>query len=206
MKIAAVVVSISTILAVGVAAAEPRPLSGFTRVQASAGVRVDIAIGEAFAVDVAGRDADRIETRVSNGVLVIEPVRSWGFQWGRRDARVRVSMPRVEGLDVSSGAVISTRGVNADALSLEASSGASLTVAGACASFDADASSGAVIRAAELRCQNGAVDVSSGARADVFASNSVNVDASSGGDVTVHGGAGYGDVDLSSGGSLRRAD
>lgn len=203
---AAAAISVIALLAASAASAEPRNLSGFTQVHASAGVRVDIAIGQSFAVDVTGRDAGRIVTRVEDGVLIIEPVRNWGFQWGRRDARVRVSMPRVDGLQASSGAVISSQGLNAEAITLEASSGANLTVAGACASFDVDASSGAVIRAAELRCQDGVVDVSSGASAHVFASNRLNVDASSGGDVVVHGGAGYGDVDLSSGGSLRRAD
>ena len=188
----------------GAAHAEPRALSGFSRVTASAGARVEVTIGE-FAVDVSGRDAQRIITRVSNGTLIVEPVRNIGFSWGRREALVQVSMPQIEGLDASSGASINGQGVGATDIALAASSGAELVVAGECTSFSADASSGANIRAAGLRCERGRVEVSSGASVHVFASGRLDVEASSGGDVVAHGNPGIGEIDLSSGGSLRRA-
>lgn len=188
----------------GVAHAEQRSLSGFDRVSASAGTQVEVAVGPAFSVDVSGRDADRIVTRVSNGALIVEPVRGWSWR-GRRDALVRVTMPAVTGLEASSGARLNAVGVAGGSVSLEASSGANLDVAGVCSSFNADASSGASIAAAGLRCENGAVDVSSGARAHVFATGRLDVDASSGGDVIASGNPGIGNIDLSSGGSLRRA-
>jgi hypothetical protein len=204
MKNTILAVSTIALMFGGVAHAEPRAHRDFTRVAASAGTDVEISIGGDFSVDVSGRDAQRIVTRVVNGTLVVEPVRGWSWR-GHRDALVRVSMPRVEGLDASSGAEIRTRGVNGGAVSLEASSGAELEVAGACGTFDADASSGSRIAAAELRCESGRVEVSSGANAHVYASNRLDVDASSGGNVVAHGNPGIGDIDLSSGGSLRRA-
>lgn len=199
------VASVFALAAVGAANAEPRPLSGFTAVSASAGTDVEVIVGPAFSVDVSGRDAHRIITRVSGDRLIVEPVRGGWFQRGPRDALVRVTMPRVEALDVSSGADLSATGVNGGDISLESSSGADLRVSGVCASFTADASSGADIHAADLRCENGSVDVSSGADVRVYASGRLNVDASSGGGVIVHGNPGVGDVDLSSGGSMRRA-
>ncbi len=183
--------------------ADTRPLSGFTKISASAGTRVDVAVGGDFRVEVEGRDADRIVTRVSNGTLVVEPVRGWSWR-GPRQAIVRVTMPSVEGLDASSGAAIDARGVAGGAIALDASSGASVDVSGACASFTADASSGASIDAQAMRCETGSVDVSSGASARVFAEGRLNVDASSGGAVDVYGNPGIGDISLSSGGSLRR--
>jgi Putative auto-transporter adhesin, head GIN domain len=185
------------------AAADTRALSGFTKVSASAGTHVDIRVGPAFRVEVEGRDAARILTRVSNGTLVVEPVRG-NFWRGRRDAIVRVSMPAVEGLDASSGAHIQAQGLSGGAVALGASSGARVEAGGVCASFTAQASSGAEIDAEALRCENGSVDVSSGARAEVFATGRLDVDASSGGDVTAFGNPGIGDISLSSGGSLRR--
>lgn len=204
MKTALVTAAVAIVF-LAEAHAEPRPLTGFERVSASAGTRVDIFVGGDFSVDVSGRDADRIVTRVSGGTLVVEPVRGWSWR-GRREALVRVSMPRVAGLDVSSGAHIEANGVSGGNIELEASSGAHLNVAGACAAFRADASSGAGIDARALRCENGSVDVSSGARAHVFASARLDVDASSGGGVLAYGDAGIGDVDLSSGGTLRRVN
>jgi Putative auto-transporter adhesin, head GIN domain len=185
------------------AVAETRPLSGFTKISASAGTRVDVSVGGDFRVDVEGRDAARIVTRVSNGTLVVEPVRGWSWR-GPRDAIVRVSMPSVEALDASSGADIDARGVAGGAIELDASSGASIDVVGVCAAFDADASSGASIDAQAMQCETGSVDVSSGANARVFASGRLNVDASSGGGVEAYGDPGIGDISLSSGGSLRR--
>lgn len=203
MRLAAASLALGLALT-GAASAEPRAHSGFSRVSASAGTRVEVTVGE-FAVDVSGRDAQRIATRVVNGTLIVEPVRNIGFSWGRREALVRVSMPRIEGLEASSGAAIRGEGVSGPAIALEASSGAELVIAGECASFSADASSGANIRAAGLRCENGSVEVSSGASVHVFASGRLDVEASSGGDVVAHGNPGIGDIDLSSGGSLRRA-
>jgi len=189
----------------GTAAAEPRNLSGFTRVDASAGTDVTVTVGRGFSVDVSGADADRIVTRLSGDTLVVE--RRRGFSWGAaRRAQVTVTMPRVEGLSSSSGADLVVTGVDAPHVALDSSSGADLRVSGRCGSFVADVSSGADIHAQELRCENGSVDASSGADARVFASGRLNVDASSGGGVVAYGNPGIGNVDLSSGGSLRRAD
>lgn len=189
----------------GVAHAEVRNLTGFTKVSANAGTDVTVTVGGAFAVEVTGRDAGRIVTRISGDTLVVEPER--GFHWrGPRNVNIRVTMPRATGFSSSSGADLTATGVNGGALALDSSSGSDLTVSGVCASFTADASSGSDIDARNLRCESGSVDVSSGADARVFASGRLDVDASSGGGVVAYGNPGIGNIDLSSGGSLRRAD
>ncbi|MCX7358881.1 MAG: DUF2807 domain-containing protein [Alphaproteobacteria bacterium] len=188
----------------GVAHAEVRNFSGFTKVEANAGTDVQVAVGAVFRVEVTGRDADRIVTRIQGDTLVVEPVRGWS--WRGRQANIRVTMPRVEALSASSGADLVASGVSGGDISLDSSSGADLRVSGTCANFTADASSGSDIDARQLRCENGSVDVSSGADARVFASGRLNVDASSGGGVVAYGNPGIGNIDLSSGGSLRRAD
>lgn len=188
----------------GVAHAETRNLNGFTKVSASAGTDVQVTVGGGFSVEVTGRDANRIITRVSGDTLIVEPVR--GFSWRGRQANVRVTMPRVDGLSASSGSDLVATGVNAGAISLDSSSGADLRVSGTCSTFTADASSGADLHAQNLRCESGSVDVSSGAGARVYATGRLDVDASSGAGVVAYGNPGIGNVDLSSGGSLRRAE
>lgn len=196
--------SVAALSFTGVAAAETRPLSGFTRVSASAGTDVEVTVGDTFQVEVTGRDAARIVTRVSGDQLFVHPVR--GFSWrAPRDVEIRVTMPRIEGLSVSSGADLTATGINSESVSLDASSGADLRVSGRCGSVSASASSGSDIHAEALRCESGSADVSSGADIRVFASGRLDADASSGGGVIVHGNPGLGDVDLSSGGSVRRA-
>lgn len=95
----------------GVAHAEVRNLSGFTQVSASAGTDVEVTVGGAFRVEVTGRDADRIITRVSGDTLIVEPVR--GFSWRGRQANIRVSMPRAEGFSASSGSDLVATGSTA---------------------------------------------------------------------------------------------
>lgn len=191
----------------GTALAEPRNLSGFTRVDASAGVDVEVTVGPGYSVDVSGPGADRIVTRLAGQSLIVERQRGWSWGWGRSPrAEVRVTMPRVEALSASSGADLVVSGVNGGDIALDASSGADLRVSGSCASFTADVSSGADIHAQDLRCEGGRVEASSGADARVFASGRLDVEASSGGGVVAYGNPGIGDIDLSSGGSLRRAD
>jgi hypothetical protein len=194
-----------SLFASGTALAEPRSLSGFTGVDASAGTDVTVTVGPGYGVDVSGPGADRIVTRLDGDTLVVE--RQRGFHWGLAPrAQVTVTMPRVQELSASSGADLNVRGVNGGDIELDSSSGADLRVNGRCASFDAEVSSGADLWAQELRCENGSVEVSSGADARVYASGRLNVDASSGGGVVAYGNPGIGNVDLSSGGSLRRAD
>lgn len=188
----------------GVAHADVRNLSGFTQVSANAGTDVEVTVGGAFRVEVTGRDADRIITRISGDTLIVEPVR--GFSWRGRQANIRVTMPRVEGLSSSSGADLNATGLNGGPVSLDSSSGADLRVSGTCTTFTAEASSGADVHAQNLRCESGSVGVSSGAGARVYATGRLDVDASSGGSVVAYGNPGIGNIDLSSGGSLRRAD
>lgn len=197
----------TSVLAVLVAApayAAPRNVTGFTSVEARAGTDVDVTIGGAFSVDVSGPDSERIITRVDNGKLIVEPVR--GTSSRRRNAEVRVTMPRAEALAASSGADLVARGVSGGDISIAASSGADLRVSGTCGSFNADASSGADLNAAALRCESGNVSVSSGADARVYATGALNVDASSGGGVQALGGADIRNIDLSSGGSFRNVN
>jgi hypothetical protein len=188
----------------GVAHAETRNLAGFTKVSANAGTDVQVTVGGAFSVEVTGRDASRIITRISGDTLVVEPVR--GFSWRGRQANVRVTMPRADGFAAASGSDLIATGINAQNISLDSSSGADLRVSGTCQSFTADASSGSDIDARNLQCESGNVDVSSGAGARVHATGRLDVDASSGGGIVAYGNPGIGNVELSSGGSLRRAE
>lgn len=197
--------SVLVLSSVNAAHAETRNVTGFTKVDARAGTDVQVTVGDGFLVEVTGRDAARINTHVDGDTLVVEPQRAWTWR-GRRDANIRITLPRVEGLEASSGAELVASGINGGAIELASSSGADLRVSGTCASFEADASSGADLFAQDLHCENGSVDVSSGADARVFASGRLDVDASSGGGVLAYGNPSVGNVSLSSGGSLRRVN
>lgn len=185
---------------IGPAAAEPRALAGFDAIEASGRLSVQIEQGAAFAVDIAGPRADRVEARVQGGVLVLATPHNW-FGFGQ-DANVRVTLPALRAIESAAGVEVVARDIQADALTLDASSGSSIDINGACRMLNVESSSGAEVRALGLRCDIVAVDASSGADAAVFAQASADVEASSGADVRVAGEGRLGRVSLSSGGDL----
>lgn len=180
-------------------------LSGFTRVSASAGVDVDITVGGDYSIKAASSadGLERLKVEVVGDELRIGRRPLKGFRWKRGDEiNVAVTMPSLSGLDVSSGASIDARGVDAGSFSIDASSGGNLDVEGRCDALDVDVSSGGNIDARGLECRTATADASSGGNADIFASESVSGDASSGGNVDVYGGPKNVSKDTSSGGSV----
>ncbi len=179
-----------------------RTLKDFSEVSASA-ADVELAIGPAFRVEVTGADPARIETRVEDGELVIEPARSGFWRRGGR-ALVKVTLPTLDSLSAAAGARIKADGLQAKALRVEASSGAAMTLRGACESIDAEVSTGASIDADGLVCGAGDAEASTGGELRVNVNGPLNVEASTGGAIHAGANAKIGEIELSSGGALER--
>ncbi|MEO1015206.1 MAG: head GIN domain-containing protein [Pseudomonadota bacterium] len=195
-------------IAAGPAVAETRTydLDGFDVVYVSSGIYATVTIGESFVVEIeaAQRDLDRLDVRVKDGELKIG--RNYrGLSWGRERGRIdaRVTLPNLTGLEASSGADVTATDVDAGSFGIDASSGASIDVAGACENASVDVSSGASVDAEGLICNDVDVDASSGASARVHAAERVTADASSGASVRVFGDPQQKQSDTSSGGSVR---
>lgn len=196
-------------LAITAAQAETQTydLSGFSVIDASAGVDVEVTVGGDFSVRAEGsaEDLERLRLERRGDALEIGRSRDRGgwFQMGRRwDVTVYVTMPSMTGVDVSSGADVKASGIDAGRFSASVSSGADAELSGTCDTIEADGSSGADLDARDLRCANAVADVSSGADLIVYASESVEADASSGGDVSVYGAPKTTNIDKSSGGGV----
>ncbi|MEL6366097.1 MAG: head GIN domain-containing protein [Pseudomonadota bacterium] len=188
------------------AAEKTYDVSGFSEVSAAAGVDVVITVGERFAVVASTDEGDfehLIVQRKGDELRVTidrKKRRRWKSEHG---FKVEIAMPALEGLSASSAADIVASGVDADDFSIDASSGADISVSGRCNEVDVDVSSGADVDARGLECRSARADASSGADAVVYASERVDAEASSGGDVTVYGGPDEIDMNTSSGGDVR---
>jgi hypothetical protein len=179
-------------------------VKGFTRVSASAGTSVDVTVGGDYSViaESTARGLERLRVELVGDELQIGR-KHRTMSWGRSDeVRVRVTMPSVAGLDVSSGADLNATGIDAAALDLDASSGGSLDAAGRCDALNVDVSSGGSIDAETLLCRTANASASSGGSADIYVSESINGDASSGGSIDVAGSPKNVSKDTSSGGSV----
>ena len=183
-------------------------LDPFTIVEASAGVEVIVAPGDAYTISLDDDARRRASYAVEDGTLEVtcRKRRGWGGNCLRGDrGTLTVTLPRAEALRASSGAALTLReGVAlGDALSLRASSGAVLRAAGTrVAELDARASSGASLDARGIEAERASADASSGASVRLGTIRAtLDAEASSGASVSY---AGTPQVDrrASSGGSV----
>ncbi len=198
-----VITGVAFIALATAATAETRNLSNFTGVSASDRIRVEVAIGESYRVDVTGADASRVTTRVDDGTLVIR--RTNRPVWGGTppiDATVHVTMPRVSSLASARGADLIAVDINTRDIELAAAMGGTLQVSGVCTNLDASAAMGGTIRAEALQCRDADVSVAMGGDARVYASNRYDVSAAMGGSANVAGGGQSGDISTTMGGSV----
>ncbi|HYD87490.1 MAG TPA: DUF2807 domain-containing protein [Vitreimonas sp.] len=181
------VTAVLAMLMAGPAMAETRNHRGFDSVGAQDQIRVEITVGGEYAVDVSGRDAERVLTEVEGGTLKIRQRNRPWFGSRHLDATVRISMPELESVAAARGAELTATGVDAQHFEIAAAMGAEVRVRGTCSSLDAAAAMGAVIRADELLCQTADVAAAMGGDARVYASQSYEGAASMGGTINVAG-------------------
>ncbi|MEZ5893723.1 MAG: head GIN domain-containing protein [Parvularculaceae bacterium] len=203
---AAAAVAATSLVALASASTKTVDLDGFSYIDASAGVDVIVKVGGGYSIRAEGEDEAlehlRIEKRGDTLEIGREHRRGLVFSTHKGRLTVHVTMPALNGVDVSSGADVTATGIDSERFSASVSSGADATLSGRCGDLTADGSSGADLEASDLKCENANADVSSGADLDIYASESVIADASSGGDITVHGGPKNTNIDKSSGGGV----
>jgi Putative auto-transporter adhesin, head GIN domain len=209
----------------GPAAADMRSVARFHAVEAEDRLTVTLAIGDGYAVEVTGSDANRIRTRVRNGTLHIEDEhRPWFGRTPRLDAQVRITAPAIDSVSAARGVEFSVNlsggpcddfsavaamggsanitGVQCNAVSSTAAMGGDVRIAGTCRSHDVTAAMGAFVRADELACETVDATASMGGEVRAFASQSYEASASMGGDISVTGGARSRETTASMGGSV----
>lgn len=192
----------------GLASAEdvqPLDLTGFDRINAGGGYHLVVTVGESWSVNLEGDadDFDQLESRVSDGELVLRQHNRLFRQRRDLDLTVRVTLPAVEALDFHRGINTEVSGITATALSADVSTGAEVTMSGTCGSLALDLSTGGVLQARDLVCQSVDIDSSTGGEARVYASDSAQVRASTGAAVRIFGSPTHRDTRSSMGGEIR---
>ncbi len=177
----------------------------FTVVRASEGLDVYVTQDDEFDITVEADEnvIDLIATDIRDGRLKIHTIENIG----RATKKIYVSLPDITGLESSSGADLVVReSIEANKISLDASSGSDLQVAltadeveadsssgadikisGEANVFYADASSGSDIKARDFKVKTCNAGASSGADISVYVTESLTAHASSGGDISYSG-------------------
>lgn len=189
---------------------QKRDVESFHAVKTSAGIQVVLTKGAKEELAVTTNDADlldRVKTEVSNGVLRISRhTDDWRF-WERRKnwkVVVYVSYTQLDGLEASSGGSIQAKSVKLDKLNADVSSGGSINLSGAANALNIDGSSGGIFRGYDLTVTNCKADVSSGAGIQITVTKEISAEATSGGYVRFKGEGLIRNINVSSGGSVRR--
>ncbi|MEP6676865.1 MAG: head GIN domain-containing protein [Ferruginibacter sp.] len=204
---------------------EKRSTADFHAISVSAGIEVELHNGPTNVVVEADDNVIRyINTTVKGNTLKIYITGHNNFT----DAhlKVLVSANGITALDAASAAEIKVKDilsgvdkidfnvssagkinaeVDAPSIAVEGSSAGDIHLKGRTKDLRANSSSAATIQAGDLMTETANVEVSSGAKADVHSSVSLNANASSGGDISYRGG-GNAVINSSSGGSVHKRD
>ncbi|GAA1985156.1 hypothetical protein GCM10009817_28260 [Terrabacter lapilli] len=155
-----------------------RSVGDFTEVQAGGGIQLELASGPRQVVVTAQPNlVDITTTEVVGSRLTVDTTSGFVSPQG---IVVKISTPRLTGIELSGGASASGTVGSAGTLTVRLSGGARTTVSGSAAALDLQASGGAIPALGDLRATNATVDLSGGVVATLDVMRSVKGSASGG--------------------------
>lgn len=190
---------------------QKRSVGSFSAIETSAGIEVIISKGDKEELAVSVNKAeylDEVRTVVQGGVLKIYRSDDWKFwrQWKNWKIKVYVSYTKLEEVKANSGASIHGTDLDLDKLSARLSSGGSMNLSGKVNTLDVDGSSGAQFHGYSLNTSVCKAEVSSGAGVQVNVGKEITARANSGGFIRFKGEGLIRDINVNSGGSVKRAN
>jgi len=210
---------------------ETRTLNGsFTGISVSSGIELFLTQGDSESVAVSASNAkymDRFVTEVVNGTLKIYfDNKNWNWTKGeRRSLKAYVSFKTLEKLSGSAGSVTKMKSplaagnlvmkfssgatfngsVEATAIEVDQSSGAEMTISGKAGKLQVETSSGATFKGYQLAVDFCDAKASSGGAVNITINKELNAKANSGGDIRYKGEALMREVNISSGGTVKKS-
>lgn len=189
--------------------AQKREIGSFHSIETSSGIEVFITQGnkEELAVSVGDMDyLNEVRTEVVNGKLKISRTNDWKFwnKWKNWKVKVYVSFKQLDEIKASSGGTIQGTELSFDKLSATFNSGAIISLSGKVAELDVSGNSGAQFKGYDLLATHCKADVNSGAGIQVTVNKEISAKASSGGFIRFKGEGLIRDINVNSGGTVKR--
>lgn len=188
---------------------QKRNISAFHAIETSSGIEVIISKDdkEELAVSVGDKEyLDEVRTIVENGTLKIFRSSNWKLwnKWKNWKVKAYVSFNQLDELKATSGGSITGSDMKLDKLSVRLNSGGSINLSGTVESLDVDGNSGAQFKGYSLHAVICKADMSSGAGLQITVSKEISAKATSGGYVRFKGEGLIRNIDVNSGGSVKR--
>jgi predicted DNA binding CopG/RHH family protein len=170
----------------GTAKSETRNLSGFTRIDAGGAINIEVAVQKDFSVTVEADDnlLTNIKTEVSGDTLKIYTEDSIST---KTRINVVISMPELEGVNVSGASRGVIADVNADSLEIKASGASKIKINGTAKELNAEANGASSIEAESLKVENADVEANGASKAVVSAANELKIAANGASNVSYIG-------------------
>lgn len=189
---------------------QKRTISSFHAIETSSGIEVIMSKGdkEELAVSVGNNEyLEQVRTVVENGVLKLSRASdNWKFwtKFKNWKVKVYVSYVNVDAIRATSGGSVTASDISFSKLTARMNSGGMITLTGNVESLDVDGSSGAQFRGYSLTTTHCKAEVSSGAGVHITVTKEISAKANSGGFVRFKGEGLIRDINVNSGGSVKR--
>ena len=170
----------------GVLKTEKREVSGFSKIDGSGAINVEIVIQNDFNVEVEADDnlLEYIKTEVSGDTLKIY---SEGRLSRKNPVNVKIGMPTIEGLEINGASKGSVLNVKSDELFVKANGASKITVVGEVKNLESRINGASSVDAENLKSENVAIKVNGASRATVFATNQLKARANGASRITYVG-------------------
>ena len=170
-------------------------LSGFDRIDIAGVYDLEVQVGSDYVIELRGRerDLDRVEASVRNGELRLgkkereRGERRWNFNNQEKGVDARITLPALNGLDVSGVVDGEIRGVDAETFDIDLSGVGDVELEGECGALDANVSGVGDLDAKDLECRSVKINVSGVGGAKVYASEEAEAGVSGMGSIDIYG-------------------
>ncbi len=161
----------------GISKTESRDLESFERIELSEFGTLNVTIGETPRVTVTTDDnlVQLVETVVENGCLRIKPVTAINPQV---DLVIDVTLPKLTSVEVAGAASLNLKDIQAESLDIELSGACHVQGSGSVTDLSLEMSGACRAKLRSLKTENTVVEISGTGSATVFASVSLQAEAS----------------------------
>jgi Putative auto-transporter adhesin, head GIN domain len=170
----------------GVLKAEKREVSGFSKIDGSGAINVEIVIQNDFSVEVEADDnlLQNIKTEVSGDTLKIY---SEGRLSRKNPVNVKIGMPSIEGLEINGASKANALNIKSDELFLKANGASKITIGGEVKNLESRINGASTVDAENLKSENVQIKVNGASKATVFATNRLEANANGASRITYIG-------------------
>lgn len=182
---------------------EKRTVPAFTSVRISGAYDVEIVAQKEQSLEIEGDDnlLPLIKTEVKNGVLEIDNAQSINT---KRNLRVRISVPKLDGISTSGASDIVITGVKSDEFNIQSSGASNIKVSGEAKAVVVNSSGAGDIDSKDLHAEKVNITSTGAAKADVYATEELHANVSGAGGVNYYGNPKTVSEDKSGAGSITK--